>query len=233
MAKLNGTTWTVYDTANSGLPQDIVRTITVDDSGNAWIGTSRGGLTKFDGTNWIVYDTSNSDIPGDYVNSITIDSVGNKWIGVLWHGLAVFNDTDWTVYDHSNSGMPGNSALAVAIDQYGNKWIGSGSGLAVYKKDGITPVIKGKEQKSKVKFQIKAFQNTSVIRVSYTVTEPYNVILKLFDIKGRVLKTVVNRDQKAGNHQITFNCRDISNGAYFVHLQVGERAVTEKIMILK
>ena len=57
----------MYNTSNSGLPDNNVNTIAIDASGNKWIGTGDdsfegAGLAEFDGTNWTVYNTSNSGL---------------------------------------------------------------------------------------------------------------------------------------------------------------------------
>ena len=44
LAKFDGTTWTVYNTSNSGLPDNYVSSIAIDGSGNKWIGTMVAGL---------------------------------------------------------------------------------------------------------------------------------------------------------------------------------------------
>ena len=72
LAKFDGTNWTVYDTTNSPLPQDVIGSIAIDTCGIKWIGTMGEGLAKFDGTNWTVYDTINSPLPSNYVMSIAI-----------------------------------------------------------------------------------------------------------------------------------------------------------------
>jgi ligand-binding sensor domain-containing protein len=79
----------IYNTSNSGLPNDdYVNAITIDGLGNKWIGTNNG-LAKFDGVNWAVYNTSNSGLPDNSVNSaIAIDGQGNKWISnICMEGL--------------------------------------------------------------------------------------------------------------------------------------------------
>ena len=48
LAKFDGTNWVVYDTSNSGLPDDHVTAIAIDSQGNKWIGTAGRGLAKFD-----------------------------------------------------------------------------------------------------------------------------------------------------------------------------------------
>jgi ligand-binding sensor domain-containing protein len=104
LASYNDTTWTFYNTLNSGLTDNVIRSIAVDIYNNKWIGTFFGGLFKFDGdTTWTSYNLSNSNIPDDFVKSIAFDTSGNIWIGTTY-GLAKFDgDTTWTIYDLSNS----------------------------------------------------------------------------------------------------------------------------------
>ena len=46
LVKFDGVNWTVYNTWNSGLPDNNVRSIVIDRLGNKWIGTN-GGLAVF------------------------------------------------------------------------------------------------------------------------------------------------------------------------------------------
>ena len=39
LAKFDDTSWTVYNTSNSGLPVNGVMSLAIDGSGNKWIGT--------------------------------------------------------------------------------------------------------------------------------------------------------------------------------------------------
>jgi ligand-binding sensor domain-containing protein len=115
--------WTVYDTTNSGLPNNCVYSMAIDAGGYKWIGTSGAGLMKYDGTNWTVYDTTNSGLPYNVISSIAIDASGNKWIATYGGGLAEFDGTNWTRY------KSGIYIDVIAIDVGGNKWIGSGNSL--------------------------------------------------------------------------------------------------------
>ena len=133
--------WTVYNTANSGLPYNGVTGVAFDTDGVVWVGTGRwyaldgGGLARFDGENWTVYNTANSPLPGNDHISLSIDVEGNVWSGTET-GLSKFDGQNWTVYRTSNSGLPNNQAGAPVFDADGNGWIGTGSGLAKF--DGQT-----------------------------------------------------------------------------------------------
>ncbi|HNS19885.1 MAG TPA: two-component regulator propeller domain-containing protein [Sedimentisphaerales bacterium] len=129
--------WTVYNTANSGLPYDGVTALAFDAQGVVWVGTGRwyafdgGGLARFDGQSWTVYNTANSPLPGNDHISLSIDAEGNIWSGTET-GLSKFDGQNWTVYRTSNSGLPNNQAGAPVFDMEGNAWIGTGAGLAKF-----------------------------------------------------------------------------------------------------
>jgi len=235
LAKFDGaTTWTVYGSSNSGLPNNWVYSITIDGSGNKWIGTS-GGLAKFDGTTWTVYTTSNSGLPDNYVHSIAIDGSGNKWIGT-GGGLAKFDGTTWTVYTTSNSGLPYNGILSIAIDGSGNKWIGTGGGLALYKEGGAVSV---KETPSKnIPEAFVLFQNypnpfNPSTNITFNLPSKSFVSLKVFDLLGREVATLVNQEKPAGTYNITFDAGKLPSGVYFYRLQAGSFIETKKLILLR
>ena len=47
LAKFDEENWTVYDTANSDLPDNWIWGLAIDDQGNIWIGTLGGGLAVY------------------------------------------------------------------------------------------------------------------------------------------------------------------------------------------
>jgi ligand-binding sensor domain-containing protein len=125
--------WTPYSTANSPLPENSVRCISIDHQGRKWIGTDYG-LAVFDDLNWTVYLPFTSGLPGLSVRAIAFDSINNAWIGTLGGGLAKFDGNNWTIYDDSNSPLTDNFIRSLAFDSSGALWIGNQDGLV--KMDG-------------------------------------------------------------------------------------------------
>jgi ligand-binding sensor domain-containing protein len=78
------------------LPNNDVWSITIDGSGDKWIGTENG-LAKFDGTKWTIYNTLNSALPNNDIQAIIIDGNGNKWIGTFGGGFVKYDGKTWTV----------------------------------------------------------------------------------------------------------------------------------------
>ncbi len=127
--------------ANSGLPDNDVRSLAVDGAGGLWAGTAQGGLVRLsaDGT-WTVYNKSNSGLPDNWVSSLAVDDAGGLWAGTNG-GLARL-DTDgiWTVYNIVNSGLPSNYIMSLAVDSTGRLWAGTRNGLAWQGADGAWTV---------------------------------------------------------------------------------------------
>lgn len=126
-------TWALYDTANSDLPDDFIQDIAIDTNGNKWIGT-REGLAFFDGVNWTIYNIFNSFLPFNHVYSLAFEPNTGLWIGQKGM-LTLFDGTTWTTYDPFNSPLPDFAIPSIVIDENRNKWIATSDGL--FKFDGV------------------------------------------------------------------------------------------------
>lgn len=60
----------------------------------------------------------------------------------------------------------------------------------------------------------------------------YNVTLKVYDILGREVATLVNAKQISGNYEVKFNIKNLSSGVYFYRLQTGNLIQTKKMLIV-
>ena len=57
--------------------------------------------------------------------------------------------------------------------------------------------------------------------------------LKVFDILGREVATLINEAQKSGNYEVIFDASNLSSGIYFYKLQNGNFIDTKKMILLK
>jgi hypothetical protein len=69
-------------------------------------------------------------------------------------------------------------------------------------------------------------------RISYSIPKSGLVNLKIYNILGQEILTLVNKYQKAGNYNITFDAKNLASGIYFYRLQVGDNYTKTKKMIL-
>lgn len=75
-------------------------------------------------------------------------------------------------------------------------------------------------------------------KIMYSIKEQGFVTLKVFDILGREIVTLVNEPMSAGEHEIEFNHNQInsivySSGVYFYQLRVDDFIATKKFILTK
>ncbi len=69
--------------------------------------------------------------------------------------------------------------------------------------------------------------------INYSIPEAGNVELKVYDILGNEVTTLVNEAKEAGNHTATFNTSQLSSGVYLYKLTFNELTITKKMMSIK
>ena len=69
--------------------------------------------------------------------------------------------------------------------------------------------------------------------ISYQLPKSDFVTLKVFDVLGREIKTLVNKYQDAGKHSIEFNAATLASGMYIYRIYAGTFNDTKKLLFLK
>jgi hypothetical protein len=69
--------------------------------------------------------------------------------------------------------------------------------------------------------------------IEYRVGSKEYVTLKVYDLLGREVATLVNEEKPAGSYEIEFDASNLSSGIYFYQLQTQDFAETKKMMVLK
>ncbi len=69
--------------------------------------------------------------------------------------------------------------------------------------------------------------------IKFKLTEQSFVELKVFDMLGREVATLVNEIMPSGNHQATFDGRNLSSGIYIYTLRSGNLIQSKKMILVK
>ncbi|MCW8805510.1 MAG: choice-of-anchor D domain-containing protein [Ignavibacteriaceae bacterium] len=69
--------------------------------------------------------------------------------------------------------------------------------------------------------------------ISYSIKEKGLVTLRIFDVLGNEVKTLVNEDQEVGVYRLEFNASFFASGIYFYSLKAGDFVSTKKMILLK
>jgi hypothetical protein len=69
--------------------------------------------------------------------------------------------------------------------------------------------------------------------ISFSLPSKSFVSLKIFDVVGREVKTLVSQELSAGNYKQQWNANGMPSGVYFYRLQSGSFTETKKLILLK
>jgi type IX secretion system substrate protein len=78
------------------------------------------------------------------------------------------------------------------------------------------------------------FNPTTKIKFSIPVgNENVRSLLKIYDILGNEVATLVNEQRSPGTYEVEFNATNLSSGVYFYSLQAGDVKINKKMILLK
>ena len=105
---------------------------------------------------------------------------------------------------------------------------------------GLTSVKEGNNSKGVVDFSLSQnYPNPFNPSTKISWQTPVNrwQTLKVYDVLGNEVATLVNEYRSVGSYEIEFNAassiKNPSSGIYFYRLQVGEYVETKKMLLLK
>lgn len=69
--------------------------------------------------------------------------------------------------------------------------------------------------------------------ISYSLPNDSYVSIKVYDVLGKEVLTLVNENKKAGSYQINLNCSNLNSGVYFYTMKAGSTSQTRKFVLMK
>jgi len=70
-------------------------------------------------------------------------------------------------------------------------------------------------------------------RIKYAIGSRQFVTLKVYDVLGNEVATLVNEEKPAGTFEVEFNAEDLTSGIYFYTLTAGSFTETKKMILLR
>lgn len=118
--------WKIWNTTNSNIPSNGLKSIYIDGQNIKWIGTSQG-LSKFNDVNFTVYNTSNSPMKGNIVWCVKADKFQNLWVTAFNQGnegalMKYDRGNSWSFFNSQNSGIESGNQVCVTIDTNSIIW---------------------------------------------------------------------------------------------------------------
>ena len=70
-------------------------------------------------------------------------------------------------------------------------------------------------------------------KIKFAVPEKSNVLIKVYDILGSEVATLVNEEMDAGWYENNFNAAGLSSGVYLFRMEAGSYVSTKKMILLR
>ncbi|MEP0862405.1 MAG: T9SS type A sorting domain-containing protein [Ignavibacterium sp.] len=108
---------------------------------------------------------------------------------------------------------------------------------------GDTTILDVDNLISEIPGEFKLFQNypnpfNPVTKIKFTIPETVGTkldlsVLKVYDILGNEVATLVNEYKPAGNYEVEFNAGNLPSGVYIYKLTAGSFVSSKKMMVIK
>ena len=77
------------------------------------------------------------------------------------------------------------------------------------------------------------FNPVTTIRFDVGATESKNTSLKIYDIKGKLVATLLDKNMHQGFYEVKWNASEMASGVYFSELRSGDMRITGKLILMK
>ena len=200
-----------------------------------------------------VFCTQEGSISRSLDNGNSWNNIGNGLKGNIYaiildksHNLFVasyYGDGIYYLKNNSNIWLPDNQGLADSNFSIRN-WAMDSSGT-LYCGTITGKVYRGSFSASSV--EVSNFNNSSIFDLEQNYPNPFNpvtnitftmprrcfVTLKIYDIQGNEILTLLSKEINAGVHTIQWNASDQASGVYFYSLHTDKFQETKKLLLLK
>ena len=212
------------------------------DSLNGWVvGGNPGNILKSTdgGQSWFIQVESWQMYLQDiyFINSQCGWIVGDYGINILPYSCGIIFVTsdggeNWTELHKGTYG----SFSTVIFSDINMGWIAGGCAILKTTNGGVSFIEE--QEIDEIPNTILVFQNypnpfNPKTKIKYQIPELSFVRLKVYDVLGSEIETLVNEEKPAGNYEVKFDATNLPSGIYFYRLHTGDYISTKKMVLIK
>ncbi|MDR3626792.1 MAG: T9SS type A sorting domain-containing protein [Ignavibacteriaceae bacterium] len=242
-----GKSWTNYNINTSNNSPAIVESFCVKGK-ELFAGTDENGIYKCNSmNNW---EAINDSIKLKYLSFFT--SMISNDSTVFAYCLIIEGQPGWLYYSTNDGNIwkevpqPSKDGLwpsafqskIVSLSIYNNYLFIGMEDLGVWKVtlSNIMTGIEKNNNEAVTAFRLdqnypNPFNPATIVR--YSVPKTGMVTIKVYNILGKQVATLVNESKAAGNYQVQFNAGKLASGVYFYRMESGSYVETKKLLLLK
>jgi ligand-binding sensor domain-containing protein len=219
----NGENWTPV---NIGLTSPFILSFAFGSNGLVFAGGEPAHRSIDNGDHWAPI----TDFPGAYA---FIENSSGYIFAATWNGVfsSIDNGESWIPI---NSGLTNSTVLTLAINPDGYLFAGTQRGIF----RSIETTTSVKEISSELPMSFSLEQNypnpfNPNTKIHFALRRPSFVTLKVYNILGKEVATLVTENLAAGKYEVDWNASGLASGVYLYRLQAGEFIETKKLTVLR
>ncbi|MFZ1080918.1 MAG: FG-GAP-like repeat-containing protein [Candidatus Kryptoniota bacterium] len=203
-----------------------------------------------DGSTYTLWASAQSDtqwIQIEFDTSYYVGKVilrwGNSNYGEKYAIQYSQNGADWSDLAVVDTGKSGVNEFAVTpvkakFLKLSLTLSSSGTGYHLYEFEVYRPTVEGVHDIKSVPSGFELYQNypnpfNPTTSISYQLSAISHVELKVYDLLGREVATLVDAKQDAGTYVVQLDGAKLSSGVYFYVLNAGEKSCVKKMLMVK
>lgn len=165
------------------------------------------------------------------VENIKIDystNNGSTWINVVTSTPSAPGSYPWTIPN-----TPASESLVKITDVSNSELYDISQSTFIIIQD-VTGVLESKD----IPISYSLYQNfpnpyNPSATIKYQIPNAGFVVLKVYDVLGNVVATLVNEQNEAGSYQVLFDASALSSGVYIYQISVNDFVDTKKMILMK
>lgn len=188
------------------------------------------------GNTWINITSNLPDVPTQSVFSDPLFP-NNIYVG---NDLGVYASTNGgTTWGEYRNGMPYAIVFDLTYVPVSRKMraLTHGAGIWEIKLASVPTSVLIEGNETPKEFVLKQnFPNpfNPVTRIDFSVAKQSNIKLNVYDISGKLIKTLVDKTHSAGNYYVNFDAYSLSSGIYFYSMSIdGKVFKTNRMSLIK
>jgi photosystem II stability/assembly factor-like uncharacterized protein len=248
-----GTTWSWFRVTLPSGPANnyIILSITFKDANVGYAVTRRAYSSSTTNSNYLCKTTDGGRTWSDTLSvepgkghvdakPMTVKAIrGTNTVVAVGFGLA--GAKSWISYDNAATWAPLNTPTPSTSADLRNIAFGSATqGMAVgyYNMVKFSLATAVEETKNGIPTGFALEQNypnpfNPTTTISYSVPKTSFVELKVYDLLGRTVATLVSSERAAGTHTVGFDAKGLSSGVYLYTMKAGDFTATKSLVLVK
>jgi photosystem II stability/assembly factor-like uncharacterized protein len=201
--------------------------LSTTDGGDSWVTKYLfSGWGGFWGVQFLPESEPNVDI---------VVGFDNNWAGFI------LTSSDYG--DHWVQSIVSSPLLyGICFADANNGWVVGAAGTILHTTNGGVTFVE-EEKIDEIPTDYLLFQNypnpfNPVTKIKYSIPsnlkrEMVNALLKVYDILGNKIETLLNEEKPAGTYEVLWNAANLPSGVYFYQLRSGSFVETKKMILIR